>query len=87
MNMNSCLYITKHLHMLNDVRKDTFNYVTYQKKPLCKKCSKNKDVVFVTKNVRSKTFKDVANITGNLIVNPACPINARFYCKKCEIYF
>ncbi len=24
--MNSCLYINKHLHMLNDIRKDAYNY-------------------------------------------------------------
>ena len=31
--MDSCLYISKHLHLLNDIRKDTYNFYTYNKKP------------------------------------------------------
>ena len=88
--MNSCLYINKHLHMLNDVRKDAFNFYTYQIKPICPQCRNNKNVYNIIKYPRSKTVKDVSNITGNIIINPSNHkrlINKYFYCKKCDNYF
>ena len=88
--MNSCLYINKHLHVLNDIRKDTYNFYTYQKKPFCDECKSNKYVFNVLKHVRSKTLKDVSNITGNIIISPSNykrSINKHFYCKKCDIFF
>ena len=88
--MNSCLYINKHLHTLNDVRKDAYNFYTYQIKPICPECNKNKNVFNVIKYPKSKTIKDVSNITGNVIINPSNhkrSINKYYYCKKCDYYF
>ena len=88
--MNSCLYINKHLHMLNDVRKDAFNFYTYQNKPFCDICKSNKKVLNVIKYPKSKTIKDVSSITGNIIISPSDhkrSINKYFYCQKCDYYF
>ena len=89
MNINHYLYIRKHLHLLNDIRKDTYNYYTYNKKPICSECNSNKNVFDVIKYPKTKTIKDVSNITGNVIINPPHKksINKYFYCKKCDIYF
>ena len=88
--MNSCLYINKHLHMLNDVRKDAFNFYTYHSKPLCDICKSNKRVLNIIKYPKSKTIKDVSNITGSIAICPSNhkrSINKHFYCKKCDYYF
>lgn len=88
--MNSCLYINKHLHMLNNIRKDAYNFYTYQKKPLCEECKSNKNVFNVINHAKSKTLKDVSYITGNLIVKPSDykrSANKHFYCKKCDRFF
>ena len=88
--MNSCLYINKHLHMLNDVRKDAYNYYTYCDKPICPQCNGNKRVLAFIKYPKTKTVKDVSNITGNIIISPSNhkrSINCHFYCKKCDYFF
>ena len=89
MNINHYLYIRKHLHLLNDIRKDTYNYYTYNQKPICTECKSNKNVFDVIKYPKTKTIKDVSNITGNVIINPPHKksINKYFYCKKCDIFF
>ena len=87
--MNSCLYINKHLHLLNDIRTDTYNFYTYNKKPICPQCKTNRNVYDVIKYHKTKTIKDVSLITGTVIINPPHKrsINKHFYCKKCDIYF
>ena len=88
--MNSCLYINKHLHMLNDVRKDAYNFYTYRQKPICVVCKSNKNVFNIVKYPKSKTLSDVSNITGNIFINPSNynrTINKNFYCKKCDKFF
>ena len=87
--MDSCLYISKHLHLLNDIRKDTYNFYTYQTKPLCEECKTNKNVLNLIKYPKTKTIKDVSYITGNIKINPQHKksINKHFYCKKCDIFF
>ena len=88
--MNSCLYINKHLHMLNDIRKDAYNFYTYHKKPFCEECKSDKNVFNVIKYPKSKTLKDISNITGNIIINPSNykrSINTNNYRKKCDIFF
>ncbi len=87
--MDSCLYINKHLHLLNDIRKDTYNFYTYNKKPICQKCKSNKHVFYIIKYPKTKTIKDVSYITGNIITYPEHKksINKHYYCKKCDIFF
>ena len=87
--MDSCLYISKHLHLLNDIRKDTYNFYTYNKIPICEKCKTNKNVYKFIKYPKTKTIKDVSYITGNIKVKSQHEksINKNFYCKKCDNYF
>ena len=88
--MDSCLYISKHLNLLkNDIRKDTYNYYTYQQKPVCQECKNSKNVFNMIKYPKTKTIKEVSYITGNLIIRPEHKksINKHFYCKKCDIFF
>ena len=88
--MDSCLYISKHLHLLKDnIRKDTYNFYTYCKKPICEECLTNKNVYPVIKYHKTKSIKDVSYITGNIVINPSHKksINKHFYCKKCDLYF
>ena len=87
--MDTCLYINKHLHLLNDIRKDTYNFYTYNKKPICEECKSNNNVYNLIKYPKTKTIKDVSYITGNIKINPSHEksINKHFYCKKCDIYF
>ena len=87
--MDSCLYISKHLHLLNGIRKETYNFYTYHEKPICEECQTNKNVYNVIKYPKTKTIKDVSYITGNIKINPQHKksINKHFYCKKCDIFF
>ena len=87
--MDSCLYITKHLHLLNEIRKDTYNFYTYNKKPICEECKTNKNVYNFIKYPKTKTIKDVSYITGNIKIKSEHKksINKHFYCKKCDIFF
>ena len=85
-----CNYIYNHQYKLNDFENDSLNFYTYSKIPNCPFCNKKKNVKYVVKFNKSRTYKNVANITGKLIYNAYgtnCKPNQHFVCEKCDKYF
>ena len=62
---DQCNYIYNHQYKLNDFENDSLNFYTYSKIPNCPFCNKKKNVKYVVKFNKSRTYKNVANILDN----------------------